>query len=35
VEFSKPELWFGDFKGNIYKLPYEMKNEYEKPEKIF
>ncbi len=33
-EFSKSELWFGDFKGNVYKLPYEMKNDFEKPEKI-
>ena len=34
-KFSKSELWFGDFKGNVYKLPYEMKNGYEKPDKIF
>ena len=33
-EFSKSELYFGDFNGNIWKLPYEMKNDYEKPVKI-
>ena len=32
--FSKSELYFGDFDGNIWKLPYEMKNEFEKPIKI-
>ena len=30
-QFSKSELYFGDFDGNVWKLPYEMKNEYEKP----
>ncbi|MBT3382243.1 MAG: hypothetical protein HN778_19900 [Prolixibacteraceae bacterium] len=33
-DFSKSELHFGDFKGNIWKLPYEMKEDYEKPVKI-
>jgi len=33
-EFSKSELYFGDFDGNIWKLPYEMKNDVEKPIKI-
>ncbi|MCF6359119.1 MAG: BNR repeat-containing protein, partial [Draconibacterium sp.] len=32
--FSKSELWFGDFDGNVWRLPYEMKSEFEKPEKI-
>lgn len=32
--FSKSELYFGDFEGNIWKLPYEMKEDYEKPIKI-
>ncbi len=34
-KFSKSELYFGDFEGNIWKLPYEMKNDYEKPVKIY
>ncbi len=34
-EFSKSELYFGDFEGNIWKLPYEMKNDFEKPIKIY
>ncbi|QGY42583.1 hypothetical protein GM418_02625 [Maribellus comscasis] len=33
-QFSKSELYFGDFDGNIWKLPYEMKKSKEKPEKI-
>ena len=33
-EFSKSELYFGDFKGNIWKLPYDMKEDYEKPLKV-
>jgi hypothetical protein len=32
--FSKSELYFGDFEGNIWKLPYAMKNDFEKPIKI-
>jgi hypothetical protein len=30
-KFSKSELFFGDFDGNIFKLPYEMKKDNEKP----
>ncbi|MCK3685352.1 BNR-4 repeat-containing protein [Maribellus sp. YY47] len=33
-EFSKSELYFGDFEGNIWKLPYEMKDDFVKPTKI-
>jgi hypothetical protein len=31
--FSKSELYFGDFDGNIWKLPYEMKADFERPMK--
>ena len=34
-KFSKSELYFGDFEGNVWKLPYEMKNDFEKPIKIY
>ena len=30
-KFSISELFFGDFEGNVWKLPYEMKNDFEKP----
>jgi len=33
-KFSISELFFSDFEGNVYKLPYEMKNDHEKPLKI-
>ena len=33
--FSKCTLYFGDFHGNIWQLPYEMKNDLEKPLKIY
>ena len=33
-KFSKSELYFGDFDGNIWKLPYEMKGDFEQPLKI-
>jgi hypothetical protein len=33
-EFSKSELYFGDFDGNVWKLPYEMKEDYGKPVRI-
>ncbi len=33
-EFSKSQLYFGDFDGNIWKLPYEMKGNAEKPEQV-
>ncbi|MDD4756708.1 MAG: BNR-4 repeat-containing protein [Prolixibacteraceae bacterium] len=32
--FSKSQLYFGDFKGNVWRLPYEMKRKYEKPVRI-
>lgn len=32
-QFSKSELYFGDFEGNIWKLPYEMKEQFQKPVK--
>lgn len=32
--FSKSELWFGDFDGNIWKLPYDMKKKNERPIKM-
>ncbi|MDD4107919.1 MAG: BNR-4 repeat-containing protein [Prolixibacteraceae bacterium] len=32
--FSKSELYFGDFKGNIWKLPYRMTDDKQKPVKI-
>ena len=34
-EFSKSFLYFGDFDGNIWRLPYEMKEDFELPEKIY
>jgi hypothetical protein len=33
-KFSISGLYFGDFEGNVFKLPYEMKEDYQKPEKI-
>jgi hypothetical protein len=33
-KFSKSQLYFGDFEGNIWRLPYEMKEDFEKPEKL-
>jgi hypothetical protein len=33
-EMSKSELYFGNFKGEIWKLPYEMENNFEKPIKV-
>jgi len=32
--FSKSHLYFGDFKGNIWQLPYEMTKNFEKPIKL-
>jgi len=32
--FSKCKLYFGDFQGNIWQLPYEMKKDFERPVKI-
>ncbi|MCD6354005.1 MAG: hypothetical protein J7L95_00500 [Prolixibacteraceae bacterium] len=34
-EFSKSELWFGNFDGNIWNLPYDMKKKNEKPIKMY
>ena len=33
-DFSKSELYFGGFDGNIWKLPYRMYNDYEKPIRV-
>jgi putative BNR repeat neuraminidase len=33
-KFSKSHLYFGDFNGNIWQLPYEMTNNFEKPIKL-
>ena len=33
-EFSKSELYFGDFDGNIWKLPYAMAEDEEKPFRV-
>lgn len=33
-QFSKSELFFGDFKGNVWKLPYDMKRKQQKPKKV-
>lgn len=33
-EFSISELYFGDFNGQVWKLPYTMEGDFEKPEKI-
>jgi len=30
-KFSKSELYFGNFQGGIWKLPYNMNNDFEKP----
>ncbi len=34
-EFSKSEIYFGDFEGNIWKMPYQMKADYENPVKLY
>jgi hypothetical protein len=34
-QFSKSELYFGDFDGNVWKLPYVMKDDYEFPQKVY
>ena len=33
-DFSKSELYFGDFDGTIYKLPYTMANDFAEPELV-
>ncbi len=30
-EMSRSELYFGDFEGNYWKLPYDMESDFEKP----
>ena len=30
-EFSQSHLYFGDFEGNIWKLPYEMEEDWMEP----
>jgi hypothetical protein len=32
--FSRSEMYFGDFDGNIWKLPYVMSSDFEKPMKL-
>jgi hypothetical protein len=34
-KLSISELFFGDFEGNIWKLPYDMKNDFENPVKVY
>ncbi len=34
-EFNQSQLYFGDFEGNIWRLPYDMKEDFEKPEEYF
>ncbi len=33
-DFSQSELYFGNFKGEIWKLPYTMETDYEKPIRV-
>jgi hypothetical protein len=33
-EFTKSQLYFGDLEGNVWRLPYEMTEDYENPVKI-
>jgi hypothetical protein len=33
-EFSKSQLYFGDFNGNVFRLPYVMNDDFEKPQRI-
>ena len=33
-EFSKSELYFGNLNGDVWKLPYDMKDDFEKPIKV-
>jgi hypothetical protein len=33
-EFSRSQLYFGDFEGNVWRLPYDMKEDSEKPESV-
>jgi hypothetical protein len=34
-KFSTSELYFGDFSGSVWKLPYHMKGDFGYPEKLF
>ena len=33
-KISKSKLFFGDFEGNVYQLPYTMNKDWEKPIKV-
>ena len=33
-EFSKSQLYFGDLDGNVFRLPYIMKDDFDKPQRI-
>ncbi len=33
-QFSRSQLYFGDFEGKVYRLPYRMEEEWAAPEKI-
>jgi hypothetical protein len=33
-KFSKSEMFFGDFDGNVWKLPYTMNEDFEKPIRV-
>lgn len=33
-KFSRSRLYFGDFEGNVYRLPYRMEGEWATPEKV-
>ncbi len=33
-KISSSELFFGDFEGNVYQLPYDMKSDFAKPLKV-
>jgi hypothetical protein len=33
-KFSQSQLYFGDLDGNVFRLPYIMNDDFEKPERI-
>ena len=33
-QFSPSKLYFGDFEGNVYELPYEMEEDWQMPKKV-
>ena len=33
-DFSRSEIYFGNFDGEVWKLPYDMQSDYEKPVKV-